>query len=174
MSTLIRSAVVLTVTAAGLAAQIISPLPPIRAFQQVQTFGMVGLAEGQTARLNVLNPGVPSPAATGAMCSALLTFFDDQGASLKSATVTVIPGKSDSYDLDSDKDLKLAVNQRRQIRATIQIPPVVPPPGSLAPQFIPCTLISTLEVFDTITGKTQVVIVQTQYVTSPAIFATTR
>jgi len=69
-------------------------------YGQVQTFGMVGLTEGQTARLNLLNPGVPSPAATGAICSAQVSFLNDQGTVLKMSTVSVIPGKSVSFDLD--------------------------------------------------------------------------
>ncbi|MBZ5601453.1 MAG: hypothetical protein LAO79_04025 [Acidobacteriia bacterium] len=128
---------------------------PIALGQNIQTFAMVGLAQGQTARLNVLNPGVPAPLATGIICSALLTFYDDQGASLKSATVAVIPNRSMQLDLESDADLKLAVNQRRQIRATIQIPPSAPPAGS-APST--CTLVPSLEIFDSVTGKTQVVL----------------
>jgi hypothetical protein len=139
--------------AAILSAQ--TALPPIAVAPNIQTFGMIGLAEGQTARLNVLNPGVPAPLATGIICSALLTFYDDQGTQLKSSTVNVIPTHSLELDLDADTDLKLAVNQRKQIRATIQIPPVLPPQGQAVST---CPLIPTLEIFDRVTGKTQVVL----------------
>jgi hypothetical protein len=136
-------------------------LPPIAIGANVQTFGMIGIAEGQTARLNVLNPGVQAPAATAALCSGLLTFWDDQGQSLKTLSVTVIPGHSMALDLDADVDLKLLTNQRKQIRATIQIPAILPP---TAMGMSTCTLIPTLEIFDRVTGKTQVVIEQTRYV----------
>ena len=134
----------------------------------IQTFGMVGIAEGQTARLNVLSPGVQAPAATGILCSALLTFLDDQGSTLKSATVTVAPGKSALLDLDADTDLKLMMDQRKQIRATIQIPPALPPAGT---QPVFCNLFPTLEIFDRVTGKTQIIVVETQSI--PRIVAVT-
>ena len=123
----------------------------------IQTFGMVGIAEGQTARLNVLNVGVQAPA-LGVQCSAALSFLDDQGAVLKTATVTVIPGRSASLDLDADTDLKLSTNQRLQIRATIQIPPAV---SSSAQPVSSCPLTPTLEIFDRFKGKTSVVMVNT-------------
>jgi hypothetical protein len=149
--------------AAVMAAQ---SLPPILVGLNVQTFGMIGIAEGQTARLNVLNPGVQAPLATGALCSGLLSFLDDQGTVVKSLSVTVAPGRSSLLDLDADNDLKLATNQRRQIRATIQIPPAVPPAGMTA-SF--CTLVPTLEIFDRFTGKTQVLMVETRSI-APLIF----
>ena len=55
--------------------------------QVTRTTGMAGIAEGQTAQLNALNLGVASPAATGIICSGLLSFVDDTGQVLKSATV---------------------------------------------------------------------------------------
>src|SRR5258707_1334242 len=110
----------------GLAdAQITSPV-----FQQAQTTGMVGLADGQTARLNVLYPGVPAPLATGIICSAQLIFLNDQGSVLKTALVHVTGGKSASLDLSRPADLAVH-DQRVQIRATIQVPPV--PAGSGTP-----------------------------------------
>jgi hypothetical protein len=68
MSKFTKAIGVFTLSAIGLAAQAI----PVT--QTIQTFGMVGLAEGQTAELNVLNPGVPPPA-LGVVCSATLSFL---------------------------------------------------------------------------------------------------
>ena len=124
----------------------------------IQTFPMAGIAEGQTARLSVLNPGVQAPAATAALCSARLSFLDDENTLLKTSTVTVAPGHSLMLDLDADTDLKLAVDQRRQIRASIQIPPDV---SALGMPVSLCTLVPTLEIFDRVTGKTQVLLVDT-------------
>lgn len=135
--------------------------PGMPAMLQIQTFPMVGVAEGQTARLSVLNPGVQAPAATGALCSGLLSFLDDQGTVLKSSAVTVAPGKAMSIDLDSDIDLKLAVNTRKQIRATVQVPPAVPP--AQTPVGF-CTLAPTLEIFDKLTARTQVLLVETRMI----------
>ena len=139
--------------------------------QQIYTFGMVGIAEGQTARVNALNPGV-APPALGVICPAQLTFLDGQGNVLKTATVSVLPGKESFLDVVAINDLALAIDQRKQIRATITIPPfTVPPPNpTTTPIATACTLIGTLEIFDTISGKTQVVLGGTHLV--PGLTAT--
>ena len=125
---------------------------------------MIGVAEGQTARLNVLNPGVLPPA-LGAVCSAELTFYDANGQALKATTVSVTPGKSASFDIQSDKDLAIAANERKEIRATITIQPVVPVAGATAATSAACTLIGTLEIFDP-AGRTLVALGETHPVPS--------
>lgn len=117
---------------------------------------MVGVVDGQAARLNVLNPGFAVSAAT-VVCPAVLEFWDAQGTLLKSATVSVAAGKSSYLDLFGDKDLALTGIVRREIRATITIPPVAPTATSSA---VPtaCKLIGTLEILDEFTGRTQVVL----------------
>jgi hypothetical protein len=163
MSKFTKAIGVFTLSAIGLAAQAI----PIT--QTVQTFGMVGLAEGQTAELNVLNPGVQPPA-LGVICSATLSFLNDQGEVLKTTTVTVEPGKSAAFYLYGDVDLKLAINDRREIRAVIKIPAIFPPTASATPvPPIPaaCSLFPTLEIFDALSRKTQVVMGKTEAVPSP-------
>jgi hypothetical protein len=166
-----RSACVLFVLAALAfpvlaAAQVIAPTPPIQV-QQIQTFGMVGLASGQIARLNVLNPGVPAPLATAALCPARLTFLDSAGNVLKTESVSVLPGQSLSYDLNRDTDLT-STALRVQIRATIQMPPpavATPTVQVVLPSL--CTLFPTLEVFDASTGKTQVILESTRTAFGP-------
>src|SRR5271163_1798952 len=91
---------VFALAAMGLYAQTLVT-PPV---QVTRTSGMVGIAEGQTAQFNVLNPDV-APAATTSACSALLTFLGDDGTMLKSKTVNVAPGTSQVLVLDSVKDL---------------------------------------------------------------------
>lgn len=165
MSKFTKAIGVFTLSAIGLAAQAI----PVT--QITQTFGMVGLADGQTAELNVLNQGVPPPA-LGVICSATLSFLDDQGAVLKTTTVSVTPGKSAAFYLYSDVNLKLAINDRREIRATIKTTPVFPPNASATPIIGACTLFPTLEIFDTLSRKTQVVMGKTESVPSPLPIAT--
>jgi hypothetical protein len=116
----------------------------------VVTSGMVGIAEGQAAQVNVLNPGGVTAVA---MCAAKLSFLDDQGNVLKSETVTVAPGASQSLRIDADIDLKLTVDTRREIRAEVQAPP-----PSTAVTTAGCKLIPNVEVLDRITGRTQVVL----------------
>jgi hypothetical protein len=129
-------------------------------FPQVQTSGMVGLTAGQTARLNVLNPGMPGPpVAVGTVCSTQLSFLNDQGVVLKTVTVDVAPGKSVPFDLDRDTDLASVTDKRVELRAVIQVPPLNPV-ATVLPQPIMCTLVPTLEVFNNDTGKTQLIMAQ--------------
>jgi len=153
---------VFVLASAGAFAQSIAAPPAV-----TRTTGMIGVAEGQIARLNVLNPGVLPPA-MGAACSAALAFLDPNGKVLKSTTVNVAPGRAASpFDLSGDVDLSLALDMREEIRATITIPAIVPvsttassTSSSAAPN-IPvasCKLIATLEIFDSITRRTQAVL----------------
>jgi hypothetical protein len=141
---------VFALAALGLYAQT-TTTPPA---QETRTTGMVGIAEGQTAQLNALNPEI---AATGTVCSGLLTFLGDDGRVLKSKTVNVAPGTSQRIVIDSGKDLALTTDERTQIRATITIPPVPPPSTTSAAAVMPvCKLIGTLEIFNTLEGRTLV------------------
>lgn len=165
---------VLMLAASGLFAQ--STAPVARAHQR--SSGMVGIAEGQTARVNLLSPDLPAPLAAGVMCTATVSFINAQGTVLKSGTLTAIPGQSVHIDLDTDADLKYAVNERHEIRATIQVPVEPPPAGSTIPIVPACRLIPTMEIFDTLTSRTTVVLGHTHFAgerteRTPAASATT-
>jgi hypothetical protein len=124
----------------------------------VQTFGMSGIASGQTARLNVLNVGGQGQTAT---CLASLVFLDDQVSVLKTKTVSVEPGRSVSLDLLADADLGLATSERRQVRAVVAlIPADQPQPG--------CKVAPTLEIFEQSTGKTSVLVTKTIPIPQPS------
>jgi hypothetical protein len=142
---------VFTLAAAGLYAQTVTT-PPV---QVTRTTGMVGIAEGQTAQLNALNPDPATPA--GLLCSGLLTFLGGDGKVLKSMTVNVAPGTSQHLTLDSVLDLALAVNARKEIRAIIT---------TTAPV---CKLIGTLEIFNTLDGHTLVTLGTVHVIPSPAV-----
>jgi hypothetical protein len=129
----------------------------------VETTAMIGLAQGQTAQLNLLNAGVQPPA-TGVICTAAVSYFDSAGTLLKASTLSIAPGKSGSTDLSGDTDLSIAAGARREIRAQISVP-AVPPPTSTgaAPTVAPvCKLIPTLEIFDSVTGRTLVTLGRVQ------------
>jgi hypothetical protein len=151
---------VFTLAAAGVFAQAITAPAEV-----IHTTGIIGLAEGQIARLNVLNPGVNpgvNPGgvlapAVGVICPAMLAFLDGTGKVLKSTSVSVTPGQSALFDLFSDADLNLALDARTEIRAVITIPGVVAA-GSVTAQPAACTLIGTLEIFDSLTRRTQAVL----------------
>jgi hypothetical protein len=141
---------VFALAAVGAYAQTVTPPA-----QVTRTTGVVGIAQGQTAQLNALNPGI-APPATGAICSGLLSFLGDDGKVLKTKSVNVAPGASQPLVLDSVIDLALAVDERREIRATITIPAVPPPSGSTTAVTPVCKLIGTLEIFNTLDGRTLV------------------
>lgn len=135
--------------------------------ENLRTTGMVGIASGQTAQLNLLNPGIQAPA-LGVICSATVSFVDSTGGVLKSATLSVPPGQSLSLALKSDVDLSLAVGERREIRATIAIPPY--PTSATGTAAVPaCKVTPTLEVIDTATGRTLVTMRHTVLI--PSILA---
>ena len=76
---------------------------------QVLTLGMVGLAPGQTARLNALNL-LGCCALTdrpirilSVPCNMTLSFMDDQGTTLKIATTNIDSGKAVHLDLARDE-----------------------------------------------------------------------
>ena len=125
-----------------------------------RTTGLVGIAEGQTAQLNALNPYDG-----GASCSGVLSFIADDGTVLKTKAVTVTPGTGQHIQLDSVIDLALAAGVRRDIRAALTIPAAAATSTSTgsstattttAPLKAACRLIGTLEIFTTSTGHTLV------------------
>lgn len=122
----------------------------------LETTPMIGIATGQTARLNLLNAGVPA-SATAVICTATVMYLDASGAVLKTATVAVAPGTAAGVELHSASDLGLAAAQRKEIRATVGIPAVPPPTASNAVAPV-CNLVHTLEIYDSITGRTQAVV----------------
>ncbi len=139
--------------AGGAAAQSTQPMLPVA----LRTSGMVGLAAGQTARLNVLNPGVLAPAVAVA-CVAQLSFLNAEGVVLKTTSVTVPPGQSMPFNLDREVDL-IVSDLRVEVRAVI------------AYTSNTCALLPTLEVFDDGTGRTQ--FLDTRFAAIPLVLTTT-
>jgi hypothetical protein len=107
---------------------------------------MVGIAPGQTARLNVVNVGtttVPS-----VPCVLVLAFVDGDGKILEQRIVSLTSGKAAFLDLVMNG--VPGVN-RVQLRGVGYNPLLAA--GSI-PQPISCSLLPTLELFETHTGKT--------------------
>lgn len=139
--------------AGGAAAQSTQPMLPVA----LRTSGMVGLAAGQTARLNVLNPGALAPA-VAVVCAAQLSFLNAEGVVLKTTSVSVPPGQSASFNLDRDVDL-IVSDLRVEVRAVIAYTATT------------CALLPTLEVFNDDSGRTQ--FMDTRFAAIPLVLTTT-
>jgi hypothetical protein len=120
--------------------------------------GMVGLAPGQTARLNLVNVGVAS--ASPLPCVLLLAFLDSNSKLLKQTLVSLKPGQAAFLDLPSDDAGGTVAENGPKIESAQRVPirgigynPLLAP-GSAIPQPLSCNLVPTLELFDTDTGRT--------------------
>jgi hypothetical protein len=110
------------------------------------SFGMLGLAAGQTARLNVVNVGIAT--VSPLPCVLALAFLDSDSKILKQTFVSVGFGKAAFLDLKMSD----GGSGRVQIRG-IGYNPLLSP-GAAIPQPLSCNLVPTLELFDTDTGRT--------------------
>jgi|SRR5215510_2427844 len=113
--------------------------------EQVQAFDqtdekpspMVGLAKGQTARLNVVNIGDPNSDS----CQVQMTFYDNEGKQLALDVQKIDPGVATFLDLSYNDvgDPHIRVQIRSRVKVLIGDPTIC---------------LSSLEVFDDETGKT--------------------
>lgn len=116
-------------------------------------FGMIGIAQGQTARLNLVHAVSGDVLSPPDPCRALLRFFDADGNLLARRRVDVAPGRSTFLDFTPSFAPPIGdviAPARAQIRAAVAF-------GSdslLAPD--PCRV--TLEIFDNATGRTEIVL----------------
>lgn len=90
---------------------------PVVINQQLSTFGMVGLAAGQTARLNAFAVPAGGPVIAGT-CQVTFTFYDDSGKSLLSRTLPVAQGAAVHLDLPRG-DVSAAADPQ-DIRGTVR------------------------------------------------------
>ncbi len=137
-----------------------TPIPtPAYVLQQTFTTGMVGFAANQSARLNVFNlnsvaattaPGSTPPA----NCTVALQFYDNKGALVSQSIVpNFAPGQSAFFDLPYS-GITTESLVHAEIRGVLVINPT---PTSVAVSTTPignCSVITTLEIFDMITGST--------------------
>jgi hypothetical protein len=113
------------------------------------SFGMAGLAAGQSVRLNVLNlVRTPPPVAIAQFpCKVEIDLYDSTGKMVKQKVVANLGyGQADFLDLDRTE---LAGSQRIEISGGVVV-------GSNQSFF--CSIAPNLEVYDTSTGKTTAVL----------------
>jgi hypothetical protein len=169
------SALLALLISAGLAtAQTTTTTTSTTIFETALTTGIVGWAPAtQTAQVNALNvttvvavaatSSTGTTATTTTTCTVELEFVDAQNNVLKSAQVSnIAQGTAASLTLKL-ADLSTATNALRvSIRAVVKYNPFVSGPiiGGIGPT-IPvsststCSVMPTLELFDTATGATQ-------------------
>jgi len=115
------------------------------------SFGMIGLGTGQTARLNAVNlVRTPPPVAIGLAqpCRVELDLYDDQGKLLKQKTITNLGfGQADFLDLS-----------RSELATTSTHVDVSGAAKVGSNQSFLCTVSTTLEVFDIVTGATNAIL----------------
>ena len=120
-------------------------------------FGLLGVAEGQSLRINALNLGNrSSTSATG--CEVTLRFLDTKGTVLRENVVRLSAGQG------AFLDLRRAQVSDQPGRATVRAVLLFgfggggAPPGPDVRQNFDCNIVPTLELFDDSTGRTTVVL----------------
>ncbi len=137
----------------------IQPLPPIPVSVNPPnySFGMVGLTAGQILRVVVTNvgtaPPIASPIAIPA-CGVSVKLFDQDGKAVGASGQigSLAAGKSFAVEQAGPTG-----SGRLEYRAQVQV--VFPIVSAGTPvRLMVCSIISTVQVYDTVTGKTDVVL----------------
>jgi hypothetical protein len=129
--------------------------PPAGSSQQTVTFGMVGLGQGQWARLNALLLPVGGPMRVGA-CEVTFTFLNDQGITLASSTVPVNQNQAIHFEYAAPPSAGKAPSE---IRGTVGVAFNATASGAVAGGS--CQAFPTMEIGNG-SGQTQIVLENTQ------------
>ena len=144
--------------------------PIVGWIETTATTGMIGLVNGQTAQLSVLNlnPVVTTTPAP-ANCNVQLQFFDSVGAAVGPSKVVTNFAPQSAVFLDADRltlnPPGVSATLRGEIRGVVTVnpplPTAIPGPGN-------CNVMVTLEIIDNTTGSTVALTTQT-YTTGPHV-----
>lgn len=122
-------------------------------------FGMIGLARGQTARLTVFNlrsvptlEPTPDQVVTLIPCSIRLRFVDQRGNTIVRSVESILPGTGAFLDLPFHEAIPRGFEGKR-----IEIRAIVRALSRPEDERRRCATISTLEIFDSETGRTSVI-----------------
>ena len=128
----------------ALLAQPPTPTPPARQFN----FPPVGLAFGETMQVNLFNQAANSSNGTAASCTGTVSFFDATGKEVPKSggSFTVTAGQTQSIPLLGTA-VDTSTGSRAEIRAVVSLTPA---------KGTPCSLVQSLEVFDSTNGGTHV------------------
>ena len=114
------------------------------------SFGMIGLAGGQTVRLNAVNIVRTPPAILIAQipCKVELDLFDAQGTMIKQNVIDNL-GYGKSAFVEADRALITESSNHVEVTGVVKV-------GSAQSFF--CAITPTLEIYDTATGRTQAIL----------------
>jgi hypothetical protein len=132
-------------------------------------FAIVGIAAGQTASVDVVNLAQLNPSTrTPPGCGVTLQFLDDHGRSVKQTIATLQPGKAVSLDLRRDE--LPGNNLRVRFRAVVLFGQSGgAPPGPGSQQVLSCnSIVPSLQIYDTATGRTNFMLTNVTRLPSPA------
>jgi len=132
-------------------------------------FAMIGIASGESMRVNALNIG-SSASKQASSCPVTLQFLGAQSEVLKQTIVTLRPGAAASMDLS--RDAIRAGEGRAEIRAVLLFGysgGAAPSPEVL--QRFDCNIVPSVEVYENRTGRTSVVVTDARPLPSTAIRA---
>ena len=115
---------------------------------------MVGIIDGQAARLNALLLPTGGPLVSGGSCQVTFTFLNDQGATIASATMPATQNQAVHFDVPP---LPIAATTRTEIRGTVQVAFTVTP-GSTSTAGPSCAVVPTMEIYNPTTGQTDLVL----------------
>ncbi len=127
-------------------------------YQPGVSFPMIGIANGESIRVNALNMG-SSTSTPSSSCSVTLRFLDAQGQLLKQNVVALRPGKALSLDLT--RNAVPSNNHRVEIRAVLLFgySAGAAPTRELLQQY-DCNIVPSLEIYSNDTGKTNAVVTE--------------
>ncbi len=114
------------------------------------TLGMVGMVEGQSARLNALLGG---PLVPGGSCQVTFTFLNDQGTALASTVLPVSQNQAVHFDYPVPPGAAVPL----EIHGTVQVAFTITP-GSTTAGSPSCSVVPTMEVFNSSNGQTALVL----------------
>jgi len=120
---------------------------------------MVGIIDGQSARLNALLLPTGGPLVAGGSCQVTFTFLNDQGTTIASATMPATQNQAVHFDIPPlpAPANPVAATTRTEIRGTVQVAFTVTP-GSTASAGPACAIVPTMEIFNPTNGQTELVL----------------
>lgn len=142
-----RFLMVLTLSLSGISVAMAQTPAPNAATRQ-SSFPPVGLAFSETMQVNLFNQAANAPNGTAASCTGTVSFLDLNGKEIPKSggTFTVAAGDTQSISLLGTV-VDASMGSRAEIRAEISL---------TITRGTPCSLVQSLETFDSSTGATHV------------------